>query len=274
MNFGDAWKEFMGPCDKKTVFEMLDYFYENGGNFIDTANNYQDEESEEWIGEWMEQRGVRDQMVVATKYTTDFKAGKRTKHSLHSNYTGNSHKSMHVSLEASLKKLRTDYVDILYLHWWDLTCPVEEVMQGLNRLVQAGKILYLGVSDTPAYIVTRANQYARDHGLKQFCVYQGQWSAAKRDLEAEILPMCDLEGMAIAPWGALGGGNFKTEEQRKEPGRNFPGFTPSESDIKVSSRFLHAISFWLCAGLENGTDRYDRSPKFLKKSARIMATST
>ncbi|KAI9657008.1 MAG: hypothetical protein M1821_003174 [Bathelium mastoideum] len=234
MNFGNAWKDFMGVCDKKTAFEMLDFFYENGGNFIDTANNYQNEESEEWIGEWMEQRGVRDQMVIATKYTTDFKAGKRSEHSIHANYTGNSHKSMHVSLEASLKKLRTDYVDVLYLHWWDLTCPVEEVMQALNRMVQVGKVLYLGVSDTPAYIVTRANQYARDHGLKQFCVYQGQWSAAKRDLEAEILPMCELEGMAIAPWGALGGGNFKTEEERKQPGRNTPAFGVSEADAKVS----------------------------------------
>ena len=224
----------MGPCDKKTSFEMLDYFYENGGNFIDTANNYQNEESEEWIGEWMEQRGIRDQIVLATKYTTDFKTGKRTKTSNHANYTGNSHKSLHVSLEASLKKLRTDYIDVLYMHWWDLTCPIEEVMQSLNRMVQAGKVLYLGVSDTPAYIVSRANQYARDHGLKQFCVYQGQWSAAKRDLEAEILPMCELEGMAIAPWGALGGGNFKTEEQRKQPGRNTAAFGPTEADFKVS----------------------------------------
>ena len=247
----------MGPCDKKTTFEMLDFFYENGGNFIDTSNNYQNEESEEWIGEWMEQRRVRDQMVIATKYTTDFMAGKRTQHSIHSNYTGNSHKSMHVSVEASLKKLRTDYIDILYMHWWDLTCPVEEVMQALNRFVQAGKVLYLGVSDTPAYIVTRANQYARDHGLKQFCVYQGQWSAAKRDMEAEILPMCELEGMAIAPWGALGGGNFKTEEQRKAPGRKFPGDSLSEADIKVGVQFSAVASL---SGLSEAEECADKAP--------------
>lgn len=90
-----------------------------------------------------------------------------------------------------------------------------------------------GVSDTPAWIVSKANQYARDNGLRQFVVYQGQWSAAKRDFEREIIPMCAAEGMALAPWGALGGGNFKTEEQRKSgEGRQMGG--PSENDIKVS----------------------------------------
>ncbi len=182
MNFGEAWEVFMGKCDKKDTFEMLDYFYDQGGNFIDTANNYQMEESEEWIGEWMEKRGVRDQIVIATKFTTNFKAGKGGDHPGQlSNHSGNSHKSLHMSLEASLKKLRTDYIDVLYIHWWDFTTSIEELMQSLNRMVQAGKILYLGVSDTPAWVVSRANQYARDHGMKQFSVYQGLWSASNRD---------------------------------------------------------------------------------------------
>lgn len=106
-------------------------------------------------------------------------------------------------------------------------------MQGLNQLVTAGKVLYLGVSDTPAWIVSKANQYARDHGLRQFVVYQGRWSAEYRDFERDIIPMCIEEKMGFAPWGALGGGNFKTDEQRKSTeGRKMGG--ASENAIKVS----------------------------------------
>lgn len=106
-------------------------------------------------------------------------------------------------------------------------------MRSLNTLADQGKILYLGVSDTPAWIVAKANQYALDHGLRPFVVYQGRWSAANRDFEREIIPMCEAEGMGIAPWGVLGGGGFKTEEQRQATdGRNL-GMT-TEVDIAVS----------------------------------------
>lgn len=106
-------------------------------------------------------------------------------------------------------------------------------MRSLNTLADQGKILYLGVSDTPAWIVAKANQYARDHALRPFVVYQGRWSAANRDFEREIIPMCEAEGMGIAPWGVLGGGGFKTEEQRKATeGRNLG--TTTETDIAVS----------------------------------------
>ncbi|KAF7194135.1 Norsolorinic acid reductase A [Pseudocercospora fuligena] len=248
MNFGDAWKGWMGECNKETVFEILDYFYEKGGNFIDTANNYQNEQSEAWIGEWMEMRGVRDQIVLATKFSCPYRSGSDPK-AIQSNYTGNHTKSLAVSLAASLKKLRTTYVDVLYLHWWDFTTSIEEIMKSLDALADQGKILYLGVSDTPAWIVSKANQYARDHGMRQFVVYQGKWSAADRDFEREIIPMCRGEGLALAPWanivfghlltkrqGALGGGFFKTEEQRKsQEGRNFGPMAVSEVHLKVSA---------------------------------------
>ena len=112
-------------------------------------------------------------------------------------------------------------------------------MQSLNQLVAAGKVLYLGVSDTPAWVVSKANEYARNHGLRQFSVYQGRWSAASRDFEREIIPMAREEGMALAPWGSLGGGNFKTEEQRKkQDGRQVPA---SEDQIKMS-RVLETVA--------------------------------
>jgi aryl-alcohol dehydrogenase-like predicted oxidoreductase len=112
---------------------------------------------------------------------------------------------------------------------------VAELMQSLNQLVTAGKVLYLGISDSPAWVVSKANEYARNHGLRPFSVYQGRWSAASRDFEREIIPMARDEGMALAPWGALGGGTFKTAEQRAAAlagqSRAVP---PSEAQIKVS----------------------------------------
>lgn len=221
----------MGECTKETAFAMMDYFFANGGNFIDTSNNYQGEESEAWIGEWMAARGNRDQMVVATKYTTCYPASGKEK--ILANFQGQHAKSLHVSVEASLKKLQTSYIDLLYIHWWDFTTSIPEIMQSLNHLVAQGKVLYLGISDTPAWVVSKANQYARDHNLRQFSVYQGRWSAADRDFERDIIPMCRDEGMGLAPWGTLGGGNFKTDEQRKAgEGRKMSPAT--ERQLKVS----------------------------------------
>ncbi|CBX89962.1 hypothetical protein IAQ61_003512 [Plenodomus lingam] len=233
MNFGDAWEESMGKCDKKTTFEILDYFHKMGGNFIDTANNYQNEESETWIGEWMKERGVRDEIVLATKFTTCYPNPNNSPRQ-RINYAGNSTKSLRMSLEASLKKLQTDYIDLLYVHWWDFTTSIPELMQSLDAVVKAGKVLYLGISDTPAWVVSKANQYARDHGLRPFSVYQGRWSAAERDFEREILPMARSEEMALCPWGSLGGGNFTTEAKRaaNERGRNFG--PASQKHIAVS----------------------------------------
>ncbi|KAI4159152.1 MAG: hypothetical protein LQ342_006799 [Letrouitia transgressa] len=231
MNFGDAWESFMGTCDKKTAFEMLDYFYEMGGNFIDTASNYQDEQSETWIGEWLAKTGRRDEMVIATKYCGPWKLHPGSNGMIQTNFGGGAAKNLHVCVEASLKKLQTSYIDLFYVHFWDMTTGVEELMQSLNRLVQQGKVIYLGISDTPAWVVVKCNAYARQHGLRQFSVYQGKWSAAERDFERDIIPMCLDEGMSMAPWGALGGGYFKPQDQlRKDGGRNMPGVAPKNAE--------------------------------------------
>ena len=233
MNFGDAWKDFLGECDKDTSFEMLDYFYSQGGNFIDTAVNYQNGESETWLGEWMEKHDRRHEMFLATKYTGPFKTHKKDE-VIQSNFGGNSTKSMYISIEHSLKRLKTDYIDLYYVHVWDFTTGIEELMQSLNHLVQQRKVLYLGVSDTPAWVVVQCNAYARAHGLRPFSVYQGRWSAAIRDFEREIIPMCKYEGMALAPWGALGGGFFKSPGEEQQAGKrtlNLPGAKTDEVSI-------------------------------------------
>jgi aryl-alcohol dehydrogenase-like predicted oxidoreductase len=162
----------------------------------------------------MKERNNRDQMVIATKFSSSFTSYKGA--GIHVNTAGNSAKSLHVSVVASLKKLQTDYIDLLYVHWWDWTTSIPELMQSLNSLVVSGKVIYIGASDMPAWVVSKANQYAKDHGFAQFCVYQGEWSILKHEFEREILPMCKAEGLGICPWGALGGGKFKTEEQRQE----------------------------------------------------------
>lgn len=115
MSIGDAWSGFMGSMNKENSFKLMDAFYDAGGNFIDTANNYQDEQSEQWIGEWMQKRKNRDMIVLATKFTTGYKSGVAKGKSV--NFTGNHKKSLHVSIRDSLAKLQTDYLDILYLHW-------------------------------------------------------------------------------------------------------------------------------------------------------------
>jgi aryl-alcohol dehydrogenase-like predicted oxidoreductase len=210
MTFGQGGRAIQGSTTEAESTAILDAFYKAGGNFIDTANGYQNGESETRLGRWMAENDNRDEIVIATKYSSSYMGAHKDK--VQSNFSGNGTKSMKLSLEASLKKLQTTYVDILYVHWWDYSTSIPELMHSLNDLVVAGKVLYLGISDTPAWIVSKANQYARDHGLRPFVLYQGLWNAAVRDFEREIIPMAREEGMGIAPWGPIGEGKFKPKE--------------------------------------------------------------
>ncbi|KAF9522052.1 Aldo/keto reductase [Crepidotus variabilis] len=222
MSIGDQWDKIgMGSMSKEDSFKLLDAYYDKGGNFIDTANNYQDETSEKFIGEWAEKRGIRDQLFIATKYTTGYKRASPIPQKIM--YTGNNAKSLHISIAESLQKLRTSYIDLLYVHWWDWDTGIEEVMRSLHALVQSGKVIYLGVSDTPAWVVAKANQYARDHALSPFVIYQGWWNVMERSFERDIIPMARSEGLALAPWNVVGGGKFRTdeeEERRRQTGEN------------------------------------------------------
>ncbi|KAJ9492533.1 hypothetical protein VN97_g719 [Penicillium thymicola] len=167
MSLCDNWTGMMGECTKEQAFELLDAYYDLGGNFIDTANMYQFGQSEEWIGEWLQKTGRRSEIVLATKYTLSPIFGKPVQQS---NYGGTGTKSMRVAVDDSLKRLQVDYIDLYYVHAWDFATSIPELMQSLNTLVQQGKILYLGISDTPAWVVTKANAYPREHGLRTFSV--------------------------------------------------------------------------------------------------------
>ncbi|TFY73391.1 hypothetical protein EWM64_g10621 [Hericium alpestre] len=241
MSVGDKWAaRGFGAMDKEASFKLLDAFFDAGGNFIDTANVYQDESSEAFLGEWMEARGIRDQIVIATKYTSNYKRHDPSKKQV--TFVGNNAKSMRNSVDDSLKKLRTDHIDILYVHWWDWGTSVEEVMTNLHNLVILGKVLYLGISDTPAWVVSKANTYARLTGKTPFCIYQGQWSIMRRSFEREIISMCREEGLAMAPWDVLGGGKLRTDEDEErrratgEKGRLMisPNWERTEDEKKMS----------------------------------------
>jgi len=238
MTFGVQMHERTGDMTKGEAFAIMDMAYEAGVNFFDTACSYQSSEqsegeSEIWVGEWMKERGVRDEIVIATKYTSLWKRSP-----IRANFTGNNLKSMYTAVHGSLKKLQTHYIDVLYMHWFDGHTDVEEVMRGLHTLVTQGKVLYLAISDTPAWWVVKANCFARANGLTPFVLYQGKYSLLDRDMERDIFPMCKDQGMGIALWNVLGGGQFKTAEQiadmekRGETGRNV---TYTEESKKVTA---------------------------------------
>ena len=246
MSFGTAWTPIMGAVDEEQTFKLLDAYVDGGGNFIDTANNYQDDQSETFIGKWMAERGNRDIMFLATKYSNNYRMyelgpGKSI------NYSGNHKKAMHVSIRDSLRKLQTDYIDLFYVHWWDWSTSIEEMMDALHLLVQQGKVLYLGISNTPAWIVAAANTYARAAGKTPFSVYQGRWNVMRRDFEREIIPMERHFGMALCPWDVLGGGKLQSRKQveaRHKAGEGLRAMWGSEQteDERKASEALEAVA--------------------------------
>ncbi len=194
MTFGEDWG-WGAPAEES--HKVYDAFLEAGGNFIDTANVYTNGTSERLLGEFMQ--GHREQIVLATKYT-NAAPGKDP------NAAGNHRKSMVQAVEASLKRLQTDYIDLYWLHIWDQITPIEEVMRGFDDLVRQGKILYAGVSDMPAWVVARANTLAELRGWTTFVGMQVEYSLIERTPERELLPMASSLGLGVTAWSPLAGG--------------------------------------------------------------------
>jgi aryl-alcohol dehydrogenase-like predicted oxidoreductase len=194
MTFGE---EFGWGSPKEESRKVFDAFLEAGGNFLDTANIYTNGTSETFLGEFME--GQRQRLVVATKYTLG-------RPSNDPNAAGNQRKNMVQAVEASLKRLQTDYIDLFWLHIWDQLTPIEEVMRGFDDLVRQGKILYAGVSDMPAWVVAKANTFAELRGWTPFIGLQIEYSLIERTPERELLPMASNLGLGITAWSPLAGG--------------------------------------------------------------------
>ena len=222
MGFGQEWTWGASREESRKVF---DAYAAAGGNFIDTANRYTDGTSERFVGEFV--GSERERFVVATKYTLSTRSDDP-------NAGGNHRKNLVQSLEASLRRLKMEYVDLLYLHAWDFLTPVEEVMRGLDDLVRQGKVLYAGISDTPAWVVSRANTIAELRGWTRFVGLQIEYSLLQRTVERELLPMAAGLDLGVVAWAPLAGGAL-TGKYLDHGGGPRPGRLGPES-IRLNER--------------------------------------
>jgi aryl-alcohol dehydrogenase-like predicted oxidoreductase len=236
MTFGEDWGWGSSQDESRKVY---DAFLEAGGNCIDTANVYTNGTSERLLGEFM--LGHREGIVLATKYT-NAAAGTDP------NAAGNHRKSMVQALEASLKRLKTDYIDLYWLHIWDQLTPVEEVMRAFDDLVRQGKILYAGVSDMPAWVVAKANTLADLRGWTPFVGLQIEYSLIERTPERELLPMAANLGLGVTAWSPLAGGVLTGKQLdggAKDSRQNDPGmkqFMASDARTEAVVREVVAVA--------------------------------
>lgn len=207
-NFGTRWGHGATPDEVATI---VDAYADAGGNVIDTADSYQFGESEEILGRLLE--GRRDDFVLATKFTQRADPGAGIL------VTGNSRKAMVSSVEQSLRRLRTDHIDLLYAHYSDGVTPVEELLRGFDDLARAGKILYAGLSDFPAWRIARAATIAEIRGSLPIAALQFEHSLVERTVEAELIPAASALGLGMAAWSPLGGGVLTGKYRRGESGR-------------------------------------------------------
>ncbi|MEZ5064333.1 MAG: aldo/keto reductase [bacterium] len=194
MTFGEEWGWGASAAESRKIF---DRYAEAGGNFLDTANKYTDGTSEKIVGDLI--AFDRGHFVLATKYSL-------TTRPEDPNFSGNHRKNMVQSVEASLRRLKTDYIDLYWLHAWDYLTPIDEVLRAFDDLVRAGKILYCGISDTPAWIVSAANTTADLRGWSPFVALQIEYSLIERTPERELLPMAKALDLAVLAWSPLGSG--------------------------------------------------------------------
>jgi aryl-alcohol dehydrogenase-like predicted oxidoreductase len=194
---------------------ILDAYAQAGGNTVDTAINYRDGQSEQILGELL--AGRRESFVLSSKYTA-------TRNPDDANAGGNARKNLRASLETSLRRLRTDYLDIYWVHVWDAATPIEETMRALDDAVRAGKVLYVGISDAPAWVIARGQTLAELRGWSPFTALQMPYNVIDRDIERELLPMAESLGLAVTAWSPLAGGilSGKYTDRSDGSGRHDP----------------------------------------------------
>lgn len=229
MTFGNSrW----GSADE--ISESIFHAYiEAGGNFIDTADVYAKGRSEELIGGYVRDRNLRDQLVLATKFS--FHSGEPG----NPNAGGNGRKNVYRAIEGSLRRLQTDYIDLYWMHVWDMVTPVEEMLQSLGDLVRAGKIRYFGFSDMPAWYATKAATLASAHSIPQPIALQLEYSLVERSIEREHLPAARECGLGVCPWSPLAGGFLAGKYERAEQGATGQGRLGGSNpfgDTKFSDR--------------------------------------
>jgi aryl-alcohol dehydrogenase-like predicted oxidoreductase len=205
MTFGEEWGWGSTVPESETI---LAKFMERGGNFIDTANGYTRGHSERIIGDFIaHDRSRRDRIVIATKFLTNLFPGDP-------NGGGANRKSLTAACENSLRRLRTDYIDLYWMHAWDKFTPIDETMRALDDLVQAGKVRYIGFSDTPAWKVAQAQTLADLRGWTRLVALQIEYSLVERTVEGELIPMAMELGLGVTPWSPLRGGVLSGKYRR------------------------------------------------------------
>lgn len=219
LTFGTEWGTGADRAGSKLIF---DAFVQAGGNFIDTANRYTEGTSERYVGEFIAKQ--RDYFVLATKYSLFDRKGDL-------NNAGNHRKNLMRSVEGSLQRLNTSHIDLLWVHAWDFTVREDEVMRALDDLVRAGKVLHIGVSDTPAWIAARASTIAELRGWTAFTALQVEYSLLERSAERDLLPMARAMGMAMTPWAPLAGGALTGKYLKADKG---------DKRLKAESKRLNA----------------------------------
>jgi aryl-alcohol dehydrogenase-like predicted oxidoreductase len=229
MTFGTEWGF---GVEKEESRRMFDAFADAGGNFLDTANAYTEGTSEKYVGEFI--APDREHWVVATKYTMATRPGDP-------NFVGNHRKNMMQSVEGSLTRLKTDYIDLYWVHAWDFLTSPEEVMRGLDDLVRQGKVLYVGVSDTPAWLVSRANTLAELRGWSPFVALQIRYSLIDRTAERELLPMARALDLAVTPWSVIAAGVLSgkyNRDAKPEEGRAKEGAATIPRNLEIASEVI------------------------------------
>ena len=194
MTFGEDWG---WGANKETSLKMLDLYTESGGNFIDTANIYTNGTSEEFIGEFIKEK--RDEFIIASKYTIRM-------HESDPNAQGNHRKNFRCSLDSSLKRLKTDYIDLYFVHMWDGFTRAEEIAHCMNDAVRSGKILHYGLSDFPAWLAAKIDTYTAANNMERPVSLQLEYNLAQREIERELEPFARAENLSILCWSPLGGG--------------------------------------------------------------------
>jgi len=231
MTFGETRGYGATDADSRAIF---DAFADAGGTFIDTADHYADGASETLLGEFL--GGERDRFVLGTKWSVS--------KVLDVTRSGNSRRNMHRAVEASLRRLKTDRIDLYFLHIWDFTTPWDEILRGLDDLVRAGKVLYIGISDTPAWEISRAQTLADLRGWNAFTALQIPYSLAQRSVERELLPMAAALGLGVTAWSPLAAGvlsgKYGSHNRLASAGRGTRGSEIPEATIRIADAVIAA----------------------------------
>jgi aryl-alcohol dehydrogenase-like predicted oxidoreductase len=244
MTFGEDWGWGSG---EKEAHAMFDLYRQAGGNFIDTANMYTGGTSERFLGQFL--KNDRDGVVLATKFTNVAPGANPGRDP---NLGGNGRKGMVQAIEASLKRLGTDRIDLYWVHAWDFMTPVEELMRGLDDLVRAGKVLHVGISDAPAWAVAQANTLAALRGWSPFIGLQIEYSLLERTVERELMPMAQALGLGVLAWSPLAGGILtgKYSKAGAKSGR----VTQTDQGERLNPRNLAIAAEVLAVAVEAGFD--------------------